>query len=274
MIKQTFLPLLCALALCGATAVMAHEEGKPHDHPATAAPGLLKRKSVEETIITRLQQARPDFKLSSVRPSPIAGLYQVQVVGGPVLYVTPEGDKFIAGDIFSVQPNGFAKLEDPVVVEERKKLLTSIDPKDAIVFKAKGKTKAVVYVFTDVDCGYCRHLNNQMNTYKDEQGQQKPGYTDLGIEIRYLAYPRAGIPSPSADKLVTAWCSKDRPQALTLLKDEKSVPAATCVNPVASQFELGSRIGVNGTPALWMPDGSLKPGYMPPEALAKELKLL
>lgn len=273
MIKQKLLPLVCVLALCGATTVMAHDEGKPHDHPV-AAPALLKRKSAEETIITRLQQARPDIKLSSVRPAPIAGLYQVQVAGGPLLYVTPEGDKFIAGEIFSVQPTGFAKLEDPALVEERKKLLSSIDPKDAIVFKAKGKAKAVVYVFTDVDCGYCRRLNNQMNAYQDEQGKQQPGYTDLGIEVRYLAYPRAGIPSPSADKLITAWCSKDQQKALTMLKDDQTVPAATCANPVADQFELGGRIGVNGTPAIWMPNGELKPGYLPPEALAKELKIL
>lgn len=272
MIKLRFLPLIAALALSGAGVAIAHEDGKPHDHPAT--PELLKRKSAEEMIVTRLQQARPDLKLSSVRPSPIAGLYQVQIAGGgPILYVTPEGDKFIAGEIFLVQPSGFAKYEDPELVEERKKLLASIDPKDAIVFKAKGKTKAVIYVFTDVDCGYCRKLNSQMNAYAD-QGQQKPGYTDLGIEVRYLAYPRAGIPSPSATKLVTAWCSKDRQKALTMLKEDQAVPAATCTNPVAAQFELGGKIGVNGTPAIWMPNGELKPGYLPPDALAKELGIL
>lgn len=273
MLKQKFLPLVAVLALFSAASVMAHDEGKPHDHSA-AAPALLKRKSPEETIVARLQQARPDITLSSVRPSPIAGLYQVQVAGGPLLYVTPEGDKFIAGEIFSVQATGFAKLEDPVLVEERKKLLATVDPKEAIIFKAKGKTKAVVYVFTDVDCGYCRRLNSQMNTYQGEDGKQKPGYTDLGIEVRYLAYPRSGIPSPSAEKLVTAWCSKDQQKALTMLKDDQVVPAATCVNPVARQFELGGKIGVNGTPAIWMPDGSLKPGYLPPDALAKELNIL
>lgn len=273
MIKQKFLSSIAALALCCAGMAIAHEDGKPHAHPASA-PALLKRKSAEETIVSRLQQARPDIKLSSVRPSPIAGLYQAQVVGGPLLYVTPEGDKFIAGEIFSVHASGFAKLEDPVLVEERKKLLASINAKDAITFKAKGATKAVVYVFTDVDCGYCRRLNAQMNTY-EEQGQQKPGYTDLGIEVRYLAYPRAGIPSPSADKLITAWCSKDKQKALTLLKEEQSVPNLTCANnPVAAQFELGGRLGVNGTPAIWLPSGELKPGYLPPEQLAKELGIL
>lgn len=252
-----------ALAMCCVGSVWAADA-------ATDAGSLLKRKSVEETIVGRLQQARPDMHFEGVRPAPIAGLYQVQVVGGPLLYVTPEGDKFIAGEVFSIEPSGFAKYEDPQVIAERKSLLASVNPKDAIIFKPKGKTKAVVYVFTDVDCGYCRKLNSQMNAYT-EQGQQKPGYSDLGIEIRYLAYPRAGIPSPTADKLVTAWCSKDKQHALTLLKQDQSVPSVTCDNPVAAQYALGSRLGVNGTPAIWMPNGELKPGYLPPEALAKEL---
>jgi thiol:disulfide interchange protein DsbC len=241
--------------------------------PPSAGAELLKRKSVEEVIVSRLQQARPDMKFSSVRPSPIAGLYQVQMVGGPLLYVTAEGDKFIAGDIFTVQASGFAKWEDPALMAERKALLSSINVKDTIPFKAKGKTKAVVYVFTDVDCGYCRKLNSQMTAYTD-QGQQKPGYTDLGIEVRYLAYPRAGIPSPSADKLVTAWCSKDKQKTMTMLKADQVVPSVTCDNPVAAQFELGAKVGVNGTPAIWMPSGELMPGYLPPEDLAKRLGIL
>jgi len=237
---------------------------------ASAQGDLLKRKSVEETILENLHKARPDINFGQPRPSMIKGLYQVQVPGGPVLYVTPEGDKFIAGEIFGIDANGFSKIEDPYVIEERKKALASLDGKSSINFKPKGKAKAVVYVFTDVDCGYCRKLHSQMHAY-NEGGQQKPGYNDLGIEIRYLAYPRAGIPSPSADKLISAWCAKDKQAALTKLKADETVANATCDNPVAQQFQLGGQLGVNGTPALFLPDGKLMPGYLPPEDLARTL---
>jgi thiol:disulfide interchange protein DsbC len=267
MIKKRLSPWVGLLALCCAGTVLAADATAPD------AGSLLKRKSVEETITARLEQARQGVKITSVRPSIIAGLYQAQVAGGPMLYVTAEGDKFIAGDLFTVEPTGFAKWEDPALIAERKKLLAGVDPKSSIIFKPTGKTKAVVYVFTDVDCGYCRRLNSQMHAYND-QGQQKPGYSDLGIEIRYLAYPRSGIPSPSAEKLVTAWCSKDKQQALTKLKQDQEVPNATCDNPVAAEFALGTKLGVNGTPAIWMPSGELKPGYLPPEELAKELGIL
>jgi thiol:disulfide interchange protein DsbC len=228
----------------------------------TAAPALIKRQSPEETIVAKLQQARPDVKVTSIKPSPIAGLYQVAAGGANVL-VTADGEKIILGEIYNVQPNGFVKWEDPNLVAERKKMLATIDPKDSIIFKPQGKTKAVVYVFTDVDCGYCRKLNSEMTAYNN-----------LGIEIRYLAFPRAGVPSSSAEKLVTAWCSKDRQKTLSMLKEDKDVPALTCDNPVKTEYELGARLGVTGTPAIWMPSGELRPGYLPPNELAKDLGIL
>lgn len=237
---------------------------------ASAQGDLLKRKTTEETILEKLRQARPDINFGEPRPAVIKGLYQVQVPGGPLLFVTPEGDKFIAGEIFGIDATGFSKIEDPYVIEERKKALASLSAKDSINFKPKGKAKAVVYVFTDIDCGYCRKLHSQMHTY-NEGGQEKPGYNDLGMEIRYLAYPRAGIPSPSADKLVSTWCAKDKLDAMTKLKAGQTVANATCDNPVAKQFQLGGQLGVNGTPALFLPDGKLMPGYLPPEELAKTL---
>lgn len=237
---------------------------------AVAQGDLLKRKTTEETILEKLRQARPDINFGEPRPAVISGLYQVQVPGGPLLFVTPEGDKFIAGEVFGIDASGFSKIEDPYVIEERKKALADLNAKDSINFKPKGKTKAVVYVFTDIDCGYCRKLHSQMHAYS-EGGQEKPGYNDLGIEIRYLAYPRAGIPSPSADKLISTWCAKDKQDAMTKLKAGQTVANATCDNPVAKQFQLGGQLGVNGTPALFLPDGKLMPGYLPPEELAKTL---
>ena len=254
MIKKSLSTWFGLLAVCCASTSFAAD---------AAAPGsLIKRQSAEAVIIAKLEQAIPQYKVTAVRPSPIDGLYLVQIGGNDVL-VTADGSKFIQGDIYNVEAKGLSKWEDPALVAERKKMLATVNPKDSINFKPAGKTKAVVYVFTDVDCGYCRKFNSEM-----------AGYNNLGIEIRYLAFPRAGIPSESASKLETAWCSKDRQKALTMLKEEQSLPSIKCDNPVASEFALGARVGVNATPALWMPNGEIKLGYLPPEQLAKELGIL
>lgn len=254
MIKKYLSTLIGAVAVCCVSSSFAAD---------AAAPGaLIKKPTVESVITAKLEQAIPQYKVTSVRPSPIAGLYLVKIGGNDVL-VTADGSKFIQGDIFNVEARGLSKWEDPALVAERKKMLATVNPKDSINFKPAGKTKAVVYVFTDVDCGYCRKLNSEM-----------AGYNNLGIEIRYLAFPRAGIPSDSASKLETAWCSKDRQKAITLLKEEQPLPSLKCDNPVASEFALGAQVGVNATPALWMPSGEIKLGYLPPEQLAKELGIL
>ena len=229
--------------------------------------------STEARILEALSKARPDFEFSDVRPSPIEGLYQANVVGGPVLYVSPDADLMIAGEMFTVGPNGFGRYEDPLVVERRKELAATLGDKDSIAFAPEGESKAVVYVFTDVDCGFCRRLHSQMHSYQDG-GETKPGYNDLGIEIRYLAYPRAGVNSPSAQKLETAWCSEDRQSVMDRLKNLQSVDNKDCDNnPVAEHYRLGGEFGVNGTPALVLPNGSVQPGYVPPEQLAQTLGL-
>lgn len=265
MMEMTMLKSSLKILLLGASLAWV-----PGSLMAQQAP-LVVPKGPEAQILEKLKQARPELPFGEPRPSPIAGLYQVQITGGPMIYVTPEGDKFITGEIFNIDAGGFSRFEDPAVVAERKEWLAKLDPKQSIVFKPKGETKAVVYVFTDIDCGYCRLLHRQIDSY-EEGGQTLPGYSDLGIEIRYLAYPRAGIPSDSADKLIGAWCAEDKQKALTALKNMEPYKIELCDdNPVAADFELGGKLGVNGTPALWFPDGKLLPGYLPPADLARSL---
>ena len=118
-------------------------------------------------------------------------------------------------------------------------------------------------VFTDIDCGYCRKLHSQIDEYLEQ-----------GIAIHYLAFPRAGIGSPSYNTAVSVWCADDRQGALTAAKAGETVEPLQCENPVAEQYQLGLDLGVTGTPALLTSDGSMIPGYMPPETLRARLDAL
>ena len=46
----------------------------------------------------------------------------------------------------------------------------------------------------------------------------------MGVEVRYLAYPRAGLESESYYKIATAWCADDPNEALTDFKNGKASP--------------------------------------------------
>ncbi len=98
-------------------------------------------------------------------------------------------------------------------------------------------------------------------------------YNSLGIEIRYMAFPRAGVNSISAKKLVSAWCADDRNDAMSKLKNRQNIPDKNCENPVASQYALGQQLGVSGTPAVFKADGTLIGGYLTPQQMVQELGL-
>lgn len=218
--------------------------------------------AVEKAILQSLRTSRPDLVFGPVIHSTVDGLYEVEIINGPTLYVTSDGKQFISGDLFSVEAQGFVNIAEQKRQKDRVDLLAAVDLKDMIVF-APEKTEAVIYVFTDIDCGFCQKLHREV-----------PQLNEAGIEVRYLAFPRAGIGSRSYEKIVTAWCSVDRNATLTKMKNRQSVPNNLCKdNPVADQYKLGDQIGVRGTPALVLEDGTLVPGYRPAAELAQLLKL-
>lgn len=219
--------------------------------------------AVNDLIVTQLKSGRPDLEFRVVGNSAIAGFYEVQVQNGPMLYVSADGNHFFDGSLYLVKPGQFVNIRDMQMVEERRQLFARRGTEDMIIFKPLGATKAIMNVFTDIDCGYCRKLH-----------QEVAQLNALGIEVRYLAYPRAGIPSSSYDKIATAWCAQDQQQTLTKAKRGEAVATAVCVdNPVAEHFALGQRIGVAGTPAIVLMDGTLIPGYQPAESFAQILGL-
>lgn len=208
-----------------------------------------------------LLKARPALPVDSVKVSPLAGMYQVNLKGGHMLYVTEDGKHFIAGDMYAVEANDFVNLSEGERNLQRKALIDAIDETEMVVFSPPAdKLKATVTVFTDVDCGYCRKLH-----------QEVPEMNKLGIAVRYLAYPRAGVDSDSYNKIVSAWCADDPREALTQVKAGQAIPTRSCDNPVARQYELGGEIGVTGTPTLVYENGVVQSGYLPAAMLAARL---
>ena len=219
-----------------------------------AAPG--------DDLVARLKELQPALPIDSVEETAFDGVLAIELEDGSVLYGTADGRFLFTGDMYSVESEGFVNLTDSIRAERRRELLAGVNRDDMIVFPPVGERKAYVNVFTDVDCGYCRKLHQEMAEINA-----------LGIEVRYLAFPRAGMDSDSYRKIVSAWCSRDPQSAITDLKLGNSIPPRSCPNPVGAQMELGSQLSVSGTPALVTEDGHLIPGYLPAEELARALGL-
>lgn len=236
----------------------------PHRHSLAALIALPLGLAVATVSAQELTPAELATRLSGIEAkditeAPVSGLYQV-AVGANVAYVTKDGRFIIRGDIYDAETS--ANVSEETRARARAAMLDSVDPKDMIVFKpASGEAKHKITIFTDIDCGYCRQFHREIDKV-----------TALGIEVHYLFYPRTGPNTESWAKADQVWCAPNQNTALTRAKLGGEIPKGeACETPVESHFELGQRIGVRGTPAVFSESGELLGGYLPPATLAKVL---
>ena len=228
-----------------------------------AQVAVPKIEQVKQTINAEWAKARPGVQVETIEESEVKDIYKVTIAHGQSFYSTADGKNFFVGNLFRVQPGKVVNVTEEAKNGDRAKAVAALKTKDLISFPAKGEKKKAIYVFTDVDCYYCQKLHANMAQMNE-----------LGIEVNYLAYPRAGINSQSYNKIASAWCAKDKQDAITKLKAKTAIDINVCDgNPVANQFQLGQQLGLSGTPALITEDGELIAGYMDAPALAQRLGL-
>ena len=205
----------------------------------------------------KLSERFPDsIEIVSIKEVGIEGYLEVNLKGIEPLFISKDGKYLISGDIYEITEQGLVNRSEARRNYLRKVTISEIDESEFIVFKPN-KVEHSIFVFTDVDCGYCRQFHREINDY-----------LDLGIQVNYLAFPRAGIDSESYKKIVSAWCSSEPNQAITELKLGYEIKENVCLNnPVEKHFDLGNSLGVTGTPSIITSEGRLIPGYIPPQDL-------
>lgn len=211
----------------------------------------------EAAVEAAIKSLVPAAKIDSIAESKVPNFYQV-VLQGQVVYVSADGQYLLQGSVFDVTNK--TDLTEQARAGIRRSSLAAVGPEQRIIFPAKDP-KYTVTVFTDIDCGYCRKLHSEMAEYNKR-----------GISVEYLFFPRAGIGSDSYDKAVAVWCATDRNKAMTTAKSGAEVERKTCDNPVAHDYELGQKIAVTGTPAVFTESGVQLGGYLPPEQMLMRLE--
>jgi len=227
----------------------------------TQAANAAENNELFEQAIKKITSS--SVKIIEVNDTPINGIKEVMVDGGrgsEIIYISDDGKYIINGSLFDIENR--VDLTDQKKSVIRKEMLTQFGASQRIDFFPE-EMKHHVTVFTDIDCGYCRKLHSEM-----------AGYNKLGIGISYLFFPRAGLQSASYDKAVNVWCAADQQQAMTSAKAGESVDPKKCDNPITEQYKAGLSAGVSGTPALVLDNGTLMPGYLPPEQLIQRLEQL
>ena len=239
-----------ALAVLSLFTVDAWAQLKPTPAAAPAAA------AGDAVVQAALAKALPNIVVDSIKPAPMAGFREV-AIGGNVVYVSNDGRYLFEGKVVDLPTrNNLTDASEAVI---RRGVLSGVGADRRIVFSPPNP-KYRVTVFTDIDCAYCRKLHSQI-----------ADYNKLGIAVEYLFFPRAGLNSDSFNKAVTVWCSADRRQALTDAKLDKPIGKKSCTNPVSLEYDLGRKIGLDGTPAIYAADGSQIGGYLSPQDMLARL---
>lgn len=239
--SRKFFKNLFILSLCAAAPVFAGEQDKNLD-------------AVRDRIAGIFDVIEPQ----NVNVSPIDGWYEIQK-GSVVAYVSADGRYLLQGDLIDLDAG--INLTDISRNEARRKLMAGLDDSEVITF-APENPKYSVTVFTDIGCTYCRRLHSQIDEYMAQ-----------GIAVRYVLYPRNGPASSEWNTSEQVWCAKDRNSALTAAKLDRKFETSACdASIIQDLYLLGREVGLSGTPAIVLEDGTLIGGYLPATALAQQLQ--
>lgn len=220
--------------------------------PAQAADdaGLEK---VRETVSSQFEGINPE----EIQPSHIDGWYTISK-GAIIAYISADGRYLLQGDLIDLVEQ--VNLTEKDRNTARAKLMQDVDESEVIVFTPE-TVRHTVSVFTDIDCTFCRRLHSQIDEYMDE-----------GIEVRYFLYPRNGPSTASWTKAEQVWCADDRNEALTMAKLDQNFDSSQCDSSmISTHYSMGQDVGLRGTPAIVLEDGTLFSGYLPPKQLTEAI---
>ncbi|WP_029935600.1 DsbC family protein [Thiomicrospira pelophila] len=210
-----------------------------------------------DKIQKKLNEIIPSAPTAQISESPVVGLYQV-IVGPNVIYMTADTKFLFNGNLIDLATR--ENLTESAKNQARKQTLEAIPTDSMIEFPAKGDTKATITVFTDIDCPYCKKFHKDV-----------PELNKEGITVRYLAFPRSGVDTPSYEKMVSIWCADDPAKSLDDAKKGTNPQTKSCDNPVKDHMSQAQLFGINGTPTIIFEDGNMVPGYVPAEELIPAL---
>jgi thiol:disulfide interchange protein DsbC len=207
----------------------------------------------------KLAQRLPNVSLEGLRSSQsLFGWYEL-VHGMDILYVSPDARFVFLGDLIDLDTQ--SNLTDAWRARTAVQQLDAVGEQNMIVMGSKNATRTIT-VFTDVDCPYCARLH-----------QEVPELIASGVKVRYLMFPRAGLESETYRRSVAVWCATNRVRAVGIAKASGQIDMKTCPNPVAQHYRLGLKLGVSGTPTIFLDDGRRLDGFVPSARLLAILNL-
>jgi thiol:disulfide interchange protein DsbC len=179
-------------------------------------------------------------KVEKITKAPMAGMWEV-TVEGQIFYVDDKASYVLFGNLLDM------KTGKNITAERQFNSL----PLDLALKQVRGSGKNVMVTFEDPNCGYCKKLAKDITTLKD-------------VTVYTFLLPVLGDDSYEKSKAI--WCAPDRTKAwmdwMTAGKAPPAAPAKCDIAGLNKSAQLGSRLRISGTPAIFFAGGERVGGYI------------
>lgn len=214
--------------------------------------------AMTQDLSQKLKQKYPATRFTSVSPSPLSGLYLVQM-DKQVAYTDASGRYFLFGHMFDMQTRSDLTQQVLDQIEPEKIDFSKLPLEDAIQF---GSGSHKVAVFADPDCPFCRKLDAEIDKLQDTQ-------------VWVFPFPIAQLHPGAAQISKRIWCAPNKAAAWRdyTLAGKQPPAAADCNTAVIERnVALANRLGINATPTLIAQDGRILGGARPAQEIMTWLK--
>lgn len=188
-------------------------------------------------------------KIDEVRPTPVAGIFEVRFAGTEIIYTDARGEYILQGSL--IETKTMSNLTEARIEKLSAVDFAELPVKDAIAIKQGSGTRKMA-VFVDPNCGYCKRFERDLVAIKD-------------VTIYTFLLPILGPDSTAKSRDI--YCAKDPAKTWRAWMVDGVTPPKVMEKcdtaAIDRTLEFGRKIRVNGTPAVIFEDGTRKPGAIP-----------
>jgi thiol:disulfide interchange protein DsbC len=183
-------------------------------------------------------------KIEEISKTPMPGVFEIRVQGNEIFYADAKGDFLIQGALIDTK-------QKRNLTEERTEKLSAV-PFDSLPLKfaitqVRGNGKRKLVVFSDPNCGYCKRFERDLQKIDN-------------VTLYHLMYPVLGEDSRLKSRNIA--CAKDRAKTWNdWMLQGIAPPVVACdTHNIDAIVEFGKKNRINGTPTLFVADGTRVPG--------------
>lgn len=206
--------------------------------------------AADEADVKKAVEARLG-KAEKIVRTPMAGIWEV-TVDGQIFYADDKAGYLIYGNMLDMKTGKNLTAE---------RQFSSL-PLELAIKQVRGSGKHLMVTFEDPNCGYCKRLAKDVLTLKD-------------ATVYTFLLPVLG--DDSFEKSKAIWCAPDRTKAwvdwMTAGKMPPAAPAKCDTSGLNKSAQLGGKLRINGTPAIFFAGGERVGGYIPAAEIEKRFSM-